>query len=128
MPDNRKGATWENVCEIVAQLPGTSLDTDRQGRPTWRVDGRPMLRRFPRLKVPNEDKLLAARGEVLALGAEPGLREALLQQDPNTFFTTPMWAARHAVLVWLDSIELDELRELIVEAWHARASRTRAKS
>jgi hypothetical protein len=118
-------ATWETVCEIVAALPGTNLDSDRRGRPTWRVDGRPILRRFPRLRIPEEEALLAARGEVVAIGAEPGLREALVQQDSDTFFVTPMWANRHAVLVWLESVALDDLREVIVEAWHTRASKAR---
>jgi hypothetical protein len=118
-------ATWETVCEIVRALPGTELDTDRQGRPTWRVDGRPILRRFPRLGVRDEEALLGTRGEVLAIGAEPGLREALLQQDPNTFFVTLMWAKRHAVLVWLESIAFNELQELIIDAWQRRASRAR---
>jgi hypothetical protein len=121
-------ATWDTVCEIVAKLPGTNLDSDRRGRPTWRVDGRPILRRFPRLRVPEEEALLAARGEVVAIGAEPGLREALLQQDSHTFFVTPMWANRHAVLVWLDSVALDDLREVIVDAWYARASKARLRA
>jgi hypothetical protein len=120
-------ATWETVCEIVGMLPGTELETDRQGRPTWRVDGRPIARRFPQLRVPDEAALLEARGEVLAIGVEPALREALLQQDPETFFVTPMWASRHAVLIWLNSIAVDELRELIVEAWQTRASKARVR-
>ena len=120
-------ATWETVCQIVSSLPGTELDTDRQGRPTWRVDGRPILRRFPQLRVRDEEALLEARGEVLAIGVDPGLREALLQQDPHTFFVTPMWSKRHAVLVWLESIAFDELRELIIEAWQTRASTARVR-
>ena len=120
-------ATWATVCELVAALPGTELADDRQGRPTWRVDGRPILRRFPRLRVEGEEELVRAHGEVLAVGVEPGLREALLQQDPETFFVTPMWARRHAVLVWLESIDEMELRELIVEAWHTRASKKRTR-
>jgi hypothetical protein len=118
-------ATWEIVCEVIASLPGTELETDRQGRPTWRVDGRPLLRRYPQLRVPNEETLLRSRGEVVAFACGQGLREALLQQDPETFFVTPLWSNRRAVLVWLDRLSLDDLRELIEEAWHARASRSR---
>ena len=44
-------ATWDTVCEIVGALSGTELEADRQGRPTWRVDGRPILRRFPRFEA-----------------------------------------------------------------------------
>jgi hypothetical protein len=79
------------------------------------------------LRARDEEALLEARGEVLAIGVDPGLREALLQQDPNTFFVTPMWSKRHAVLVWLESIAFDELRELILEAWQTRASTARVR-
>jgi len=121
-------ASWEDVCEVVASLPGTELETDRHGRPTWRVDGRPLLRRFPQLRVRDEDALLRSRGEVVAFACGQGLREALLQQDPETFFVTPLWSKRRAVLVWLNRISIDDLRELIEEAWHARASKSRVRA
>jgi hypothetical protein len=113
--------TWDTVCEIVASLSGTQLAPDSAGRPTWRVDGRPLVRRYPQLRVANEEQLLRTHGEVIAVGAEPALREALLHEHPETFFITPLWSKRHAVLVWLDRVSEDDLRDVLLEAWHARA-------
>jgi hypothetical protein len=49
------------------------------------------------------------------------VREVLLAADPWTFFTTDHYAGHASVLVRLDRVELDELSELLIEAWDARA-------
>jgi hypothetical protein len=54
---------------------------------------------------------------------EPGLREALLAEDPHTFFITPHWASSPSVLVWLATVSPDGLNDLLTEAWRARAPR-----
>jgi len=56
-----------------------------------------------------------------------GAKEALLADDPAVFFTTPHFDGYPAVLVRLEQIALDELEELIVEAWLARAPNRVAK-
>jgi len=43
------------------------------------------------------------------------------------FFTTPHFDGYPAVLVRLEEIELDDLEELIVEAWLTRAPKRLAK-
>lgn len=48
-------------------------------------------------------------------------REALLASDAEKFFTTGHYAGHASVLVRLDRVELDELSELLAEAWEARA-------
>ena len=48
-------------------------------------------------------------------------KEALLANDPEVFFTTPHFDGHASVLVQLDRIGFDELNEVIVEAWLARA-------
>jgi hypothetical protein len=54
-------------------------------------------------------------------------KEALLADDPEVFFTTPHFDGYPAVLVRLDEITLDELEEVIVEAWLSRATKRLAK-
>jgi hypothetical protein len=54
-------------------------------------------------------------------------KEALIADDPDVYFTTPHFDGFPAVLVRLEKIELDELEELIVEAWLARAPKRLAK-
>ena len=56
-----------------------------------------------------------------------GAQEALLQDDPGVYFTTPHFDGYPAILVRLDSIDADELNEVIVEAWLARAPKRLAR-
>ena len=54
-------------------------------------------------------------------------KEALLADDPEVFFTTPHFDGYPAVLVRLDVIGVEDLDELIVEAWLARAPKRLAQ-
>lgn len=72
------------------------------------------------LEVP-DGPILGARVEHL------DAREALLADDPAVFFTTPHFDGYPAVLVRLERIPVDELRETIVEAWLARAPKRLAQ-
>ena len=53
-----------------------------------------------------------------------GEKDALLQSDPATFFTTPHYDGYPSVLVRLAAIDLDELTEVLTDAWRTRAPRT----
>jgi hypothetical protein len=55
-------------------------------------------------------------------------KEAMLADDPGVYFTTPHFDGYAIVLVQLDRIALEELEELIVEAWLARAPARLAKA
>ena len=48
-------------------------------------------------------------------------KEALLADGSGVFFTTPHFDGKPMILVKLDEISKDDLREVIVEAWLARA-------
>jgi hypothetical protein len=50
-----------------------------------------------------------------------GDKEALLTGNPDTFFTTPHYDGYPVVLVNLDTIDHDELRELITDSWLIKA-------
>ena len=54
-------------------------------------------------------------------------KEALLANDQGVFFTTPHFDGYPAILVRLDEIGLDDLEEVIVEAWLCRAPKRLAK-
>jgi hypothetical protein len=70
----------------------------------------------------------APTGPILGARLEHlGAKEALLAEDPDVFFTTPHFDGYSAILVRLDVIAGDELEELIVEAWLARAPKRLAK-
>ena len=59
--------------------------------------------------------------EVLAVRvADAGEKEELLAAEPDVFFTEPHYNGFPAVLVRLAAIEVDELAELLTDAWGAR--------
>jgi hypothetical protein len=69
------------------------------------------------------------RADVVAIRVADQLdKEALLASDEETFFTEPHYNGFPAVLVRLPSIELDELEELIVDAWRCQAPQALADS
>ncbi len=55
-------------------------------------------------------------------------KEALLADDPDVYFTTPHFDGYPAVLVRLERIRVDELEELLAEAWLARAPKRLAQA
>jgi hypothetical protein len=115
-------ATWDDVRRIALALPQTS-ERQSHGNPAWRVKDKLFVWDRPLRKSD-----LEALGEGAPTGPILGARvehliakEALLADNPDVFFTTPHFDGYPAVLVQLDRINRDELNEVIVEAWLARA-------
>lgn len=50
-----------------------------------------------------------------------GEREALMQDQPDVFFSTPHYDGYPYVLVRLDAVDYGELAELVEEIWRSRA-------
>jgi hypothetical protein len=119
-------ASWDQVCEILAALPGTELDQGTD-HPAWRVNGKVLVRGNPRLRVSGEDQMRRDRGELIAVRTDHGEREALMQMDPQTFFFTPHWESSPSVLVWIGSVDDALLRELLIDAWRSRAPKRLAR-
>ena len=65
------------------------------------------------------------RSDVVAIRVIDGFdKEALLASAPDKFFTEPHYNGFPAILVRLPRIALDELEELIVDAWRCQARRS----
>lgn len=60
-------------------------------------------------------------GVLVLWRADLGEREALLQGEPDKFFTTDHYRGHASVLARLARLRTAELRELLGESWHARA-------
>jgi hypothetical protein len=121
-------ATWEDVRRIALALPATSEAVSR-GLATWRVRDTGFVWERP-LRPADLRALGDAAPDSPILGARVehlGAKEALLADDPDVFFTTPHFDGYPAVLVRLDEIGLDDLNEVIVEAWLARAPKRLAQ-
>jgi hypothetical protein len=122
-------ATWDDVRRIALELPETSEGVSRDLR-HWRVKDKGFVWERPLRRAD-----LEALGEAAPDGPILGARvehlvakEALLADDPSVFFTTPHFDGYPAVLVRLERIGLDDLREVIVEAWLARAPKRLAEA
>ena len=121
-------ADWDDVRRIALELPGTDEVLSR-GTPQWRVKDRNFVWDRP-LHRPDVEALgeAAPSGPILgARVADTGVREALISGDPAVYFTIPHFDGYPAVLVLLDRIGVEELTELIVEAWVDRAPKRLAR-
>jgi len=115
-------ASWDDVRRIALALPETSEAISRDLR-SWRVKDKGFVWERP-LRRSDLEALGdgAPDGPILGARVEHlGAKEALLADDPNVFFTTPHFDGYPAVLVQLDHISAEDLTEVIVEAWLARA-------
>jgi hypothetical protein len=121
-------ATWDDVRGIVLELPGTD-ERSSHGVAQWRVADRLVVWERP-LRRSDLEALgdAAPPGPILAARtADVGIKEGLVADDPDVYFTTPHFDGYPAVLVRLEKIPVDELRELIVEAWLDRAPKRLAR-
>lgn len=121
-------ATWDDVRRFALALP-QSEEQQRRGLMFWVVRDKLFVWERP---LRRSD--LEALGEAAPAGPILGARvehlvakEALISDNPDVYFTTPHFDGYPAVLVQLEKITLDELEELIVEAWLARAPKRVAK-
>jgi hypothetical protein len=121
-------AGFEDVRRFALLLPESSERSSR-GRAQWRV--REKLFVWERPLRASEVRQLgghAPEGPILGVRVESlGVKEALIAGDPEVFFTTPHFDGYPAVLVLLERIARDELEELVVEAWLARAPKRLAQ-
>ena len=122
-------ATWDDVRRLALVLPETSERLSRELR-QWRVKDKAFVWERP-LRRADLDALGddAPGGPILGARVEHLVaKEALLADDPTVYFTTPHFDGYPAILVRLDGIGLEDLQELIVEAWLARAPTRLAKA
>jgi hypothetical protein len=116
------------VRRIALALPEASERLSR-GLASWRVRDKGFV--WERPLRPADLRALgdeAPAGPILGARVEHlGAKAALLADDPGAYFATPHFDGYSAVLVRLDEIALDELEELIVEAWLTCAPRRLAQ-
>jgi hypothetical protein len=122
-------ATWDDVRAIALELPETT-ESVSYDHPSWRVKDKSFAWERPLRKADYR-----ALGDAAPTGPILGARvehlvakEALLADESGVFFTTPHFDGYPAVLVRLDEIAVEDLEEVIVEAWLARAPKRLARN
>lgn len=121
-------ATTEDVRDIALALPGVSERSGR-GLSEWRVGDKLVVWERPLRKVDVEalgDD--APDGTIIGMRVpDVGAQQALVASGPDAVFITPHFEGWPGVLVHLERIDLDDLRELIVEAWLVQAPKRMAR-
>ena len=109
-------ATDDDVRRIALSLPET-IEKPWFGTPGFRVKDKGFLR------IRSE-----AEGGLVVFVADLGEKEAMLASDPEKFFTTPHYDGYPTVLVHLEAVDVEELRELVTDSWFERAPKRVAKA
>lgn len=101
--------TWDDVVSVGTRFPGVEPGT-WFGTPALKVQGKGGM-----CRLRTDPDALVLR--VIDLSE----REALLQGQPEAFFSTPHYDGYPYVLVRLDKVDPEELAELLEDAWRIRA-------
>jgi hypothetical protein len=121
-------ATWDDVRRLALAMPAAEERLSRDMR-QWRVKEKLFVWERP-LRRSDLEALgdAAPSGPILGARVEHLVaKDALLAEDPDVYFTTPHFDDYPAVLVRLERIGLEDLEELTVEAWLARAPKRLVK-
>ena len=119
-------ASQADVRRIALSLPETSEDGG-EGRVSFSVQNRDKQKAFvwTWMERVEPGKPRVPRPDVVAVRVLNQLeKEVLLASGADRLFTEPHYSGFPAVLVRLPAIEVEELRELIVNAWRSQAPRT----
>lgn len=108
-------ATIDDVRRIALSLPETS-EGPLYGTPGFRVKDRAFARLRPEADV------------LVVWCADEGEKEALIATEPEVFFTLPHYDGHPSVLVRLPAIDVEELRDILTDAWFVRAPRRLAEA
>ncbi len=100
--------TWDDVVAIAGRLPEVEESTWFR-TPALKVAGKG----FARLRTEAEG------GLVLMCGLDE--KQALLESGDPAYYTTAHYDGYGAILVDLDTVEHDQLCELVEDAWRLKA-------
>jgi hypothetical protein len=119
--------SWDDVAAIALALPEVT-EQPLHGWRSWRLRKKLVVWERP-LSAKEVEQLggvepegAAPDGEILAAHVpDAEAKRALLESEPEIYFTTPHFDRSATVLVRLDRISRADLEEAIVEAWLCRA-------
>jgi hypothetical protein len=125
-------ATMCDLDELALALPGTTRELSDDGRPTYMVHGKTFCFHRERRRDAVDPATGERLGDVLMFRVDgPETKELVLSDPRAIFFTTPHFEGYAAVLIRipdLAQLTRDELRDVVVDAWLARAQKRLAKA
>ncbi|MHB8295727.1 MAG: MmcQ/YjbR family DNA-binding protein [Acidimicrobiales bacterium] len=116
-------ATLEDVARIAASLPEVT-EGERHGNLTWFVRGKAFAwdRPFSKADLHRFEDETPPAGPILAIRvADLDEKQALLATGQRGFFTIPHFDGYAAVLIQLETVGKNALREAVTDAWLTRA-------
>jgi hypothetical protein len=123
-----------DVHAICSGLPEVELGTSWGDRPTYLVKQKPKPRGFVLARGPRHDAIDPATGEefqdLLVIRTANAADKAALVEAEGPFFSIDHFRNYNAVLLQqsrIGEIDVDELREVLTDAWLAVAPRSLAK-
>lgn len=127
-------ARMADIHAICTALPEVELGTSWGDRPTYLVKQRPKPRGFVLERAPRHDAIDPRTGEeytdLLVIRTADAADKAALVEADGPFFTIDHFRNYNAVLVQqsrLGELDVDELREVLTDAWLAVAPKSLAK-
>ena len=129
-PDRKRRARLEDVHTLALGMPHVTVVDGSQGNPVYQVGGRS----FIFFRNPRPDAFDPQTGEryddVIVFWVESEAeKRALVADEATPFFTTPHFNGHPSVLLRgadIGRLTFAELREVVQDAWLARASARRA--
>ena len=122
----------EDVHELAGTMPHVTMERGPQGNAVYQVGNKS----FVFFRTPRPDAVDPDTGEryddvIVFWVPSDEDKEALVQDPDSPWFTTPHFAGHPSVLVRasrLAEISVQELREVVEDAWLSRASRRRGQA
>lgn len=108
-------AGWDTIRELALSLP------EAEEIPGERVSFRVRGKLFAWMSRERD-------GSTLAVRVDRDEKPMLLESRPDLYFETPHYRGYPAVLVHLDTIDVNELRERIEDAWLIQAPKKLARA
>jgi hypothetical protein len=123
-------ARVEDVHKLALGMPHVKVEHGPSGNPVYQVGGKS----FVFFRNPRPDAVDPETGEcysdvIVFWVASESDKQALVQDQASPFFTTPHFDGHSSVLLRasrIGELTLQELTEVVQDAWLCRASRTRA--
>ena len=124
-------ATPDDIDAICRSLPEVELGISWGDRPTYKVPTGPKGKGFLLYRMPHKTAVDPETGEMyddllVIVVPDAAAKEALVQDESSPFFTIDHFNGYQAVLVQqarLGEVDVEELREIITEAWASKAPR-----